>query len=436
MREIRCLSFLSQRGHEHQPADSNSEQNFQADWARAPVAPAGGGHTRCRERRTVDVRGIVLVGGAPAGLENFAACPLALQDVLGRPVVHRVLERLKAHGVTDTVVVSPAAMPPLSRACRRVHGEIKFLHVGEAQLWRAAETVFTDHAQAGAEEVLVLRLGGYAEFVVEEFLQYHLDSRARVTRAVLPGGSELDVVLIAASRRNDAAYLFRHQLRASRMACHRWPLRGYWNPLETAADLRALALDALMQRIALSPAGQQIRPGIWAAAVARIDGGARVLAPAFIGERARVRAGAVITRGSVLEHHAEVASGTVIEDSTILPYSYVGASLDVAHSVVGGRRLAHLSRNLEMEVADPKLIDTVLPHAPLRILTSAASLAALLPAQMLRRLFVTSHREPPTELPAAVGAPSAALQPPGFEASDEASSFPANVMVARRYGDQ
>jgi len=409
---------------------------LQADFARAPVARAGGDSTRCQKGRTVDIRGIVLVGGAPAGLESFACTPLALHDVLGRPVVHRVMERLAAYGVTDTVVVSQAAMPPLARAARDFRSATKFLHVPEGQLWRAAETVFAEHAQAGAEEVLLLRLGGYAEFAVEEFLQHHLDARARVTRAALPGGGDLDIMLIAASRRNDAAFLFRHELRASRIPCQRWLLRGYWNPLETAADLRALALDALMQRIALSPAGEQIRPGIWAAAGSRIDRGARVLAPAFIGERARVRASAVITRGSVLEHHAEVAAGTVVENSTVLPYSSIGAFLDVAHSVVGARRLVHLPRNLEMEIADPRLIDTFSPHAPLRMLSAAASLAALLPAQMLRRFFAPSHREAPAELPAAARAPSAALTPSGFQASEEASSFPANVMIARRYGDQ
>jgi NDP-sugar pyrophosphorylase family protein len=393
----------------------------------------------------VDVRGIVLVGGAPqhaAVLETFAGYPLATCEVLGRPVVHRVVERLQAQGVTDIAVISESSMPPLAARSRTTHEGLKFLHVPEAHLWRAAENVFSEHAQSGADEVLVLRLGGYAELVVEEFLQHHLDGHARVTRAVLPDHvlpdqAELDVLLVAASRRNDAAYLFRHRLRASRIPCDRWPLRGYWNALQTLCDLRRLAVDALMQRIELAPAGIQVRPGIWTAPSAKIDRGSRVLAPAFIGERARVRPAAVITRCSVLERHAEVDSGSVIEDSTLLPYSYVGNSLDISHAVVGEGRLASLPRNLEMEITDPKLINTLPPHAPLRVLGAALSLAAFLPARLLRSVFATSHRKAPAELPAAAGAPSAALNPPGgFEASREASSFPANIMVARRYGDQ
>ncbi len=389
----------------------------------------------------MDVRGIVLVGGAPSRApgteaEIFAGHPLAMCDVLGRPVLHRVIERLHAQRISDVVVISQYPLPPLNSRSRAWQAKLRFLHAPEPHFWRAAENAFAEYAQAGADEVLVLRMGGYAEFVVDEFLQQHLDGRARVTRAVLGEDNDLDVLLVAASRRNDAAYLFRHQLRASRAPCCRWPLRGYWNPLETARDLRQLAIEGLLKRIELAPAGTQVRPGIWTAPGARIDRGARVLAPAFIGEGARVRRAAVITRCSVLEHHAEVDSGSVVENSTLLPYSYIGSSLDIAHAVVGAGRLAHLPRNLEMEITDPKLIDTLSSHAPLRMLGAALSLAVSLPAQLLRSVFVTSHREPSAELPAAAGAPSAALNPPaGFEASPEASSFPANVMIARRYGD-
>lgn len=428
---------MSQRGHENQPADINPDRTTWTDFARAPVARACG--NRRHEGRTVDVRGIVLVGGLPAaGGEKFGGYPLALHDVLGRPVVHRIVERLQAQRVTEVAVISESPMPPLTGRSQVLQRSFKFVHAPEPHFWRAAENAFSDHAQAGADEVLVLRLGGYTEFVVEELLQQHLDGRARVTRAVLSGNSDLDVLLVAASRRNDAAYLFRHCLRDSRSPCGSWPFRGYWNPLKSPRDLRQLATDALMQRIQLAPAGIQVRPGIWTAPGARIERGARVLAPAFIGERARVRRAAVVTRGSVLEHHAEVDSGSVIENSTLLPCSYVGPSLDIAHAVVGARRLAHLPRNLEMEVTDPKLIDALSPHAPLRLLAAALSLVAGLPAQLLRSVFAnSSRRETPADLPAAAGAHSAALNSPaGLDSSREASSFPANVMVARRYGDQ
>ena len=60
---------------------------------------------------------------------------------------------------------------------------------------------------------------------------------------------------------------------------------------------------------------------------------------------------------------------------------YIGPGLDIAHSVAGGKKLLHLGRNVEVEILDPKLMDTRTQHAPLRVMASAASLASFLPVQ-------------------------------------------------------
>ena len=101
---------------------------------------------------------------------------------------------------------------------------------------------------------------------------------------------------------------------------------------------------------------RELKPGIWVGDGARIHRKARIVAPAFIGAYSKIRASALITRGSAIEHHAEVDCGTVVENSTVLPFTYVGAGLDVMHSVVGFRRLAHLVRKVEVEISDAKLV--------------------------------------------------------------------------------
>ncbi len=383
----------------------------------------------------MDVRAIILVGNRGEAAahtdESFAGSPLAAHSLLGKPAVARYVERLQSQRIGAISVVSewPAAVADFRFS-------VPWIEAPSGQLWRAAENAFSDMAQAGAEAVLVVRMGGYAEIDADEFLQRHLDGRAHVTRAVDVLGAQLDMFMINASRRNDAAYLFRHDLQQTRSECGKWVFRGYYNPLAGAADLRALAVDGLMQRAQVHPCGVEVRPGVWADRSARIERRARILAPAYIGSHARIRAGAVITRCGVVEHHAEVDCGTVIENSSVLPYTYLGPGLDVAHSVAGGSRLLHLQRGVEVEIADPKLMNIRSPHASLRAVASAASLASFLPLQIVRGLFATSHREQPKEFPAAVKTPSAAINTPaGFEASSEAS-FPANLAVARRYGDQ
>lgn len=357
----------------------------------------------------MEVRAIILVGGRePEGEyenESFAESALATQDVLGKPVAWRVIERLRAQGINGISVISEFAAPAgpgkLPASWTEAPG---------GQFWRVAENAFCETAQAGAEAVLVIRMGGYAEFDVDDFVQRHLDGRAHVTRAVDANGSPLDMFMITSSRRNDAAYLFRRRLQQTRSAPGNWVFHGYYNPLASARDLRLLAVDGLMQRAQLKPTGVQRRPGVWVARGARIDRRARVLAPAFIGARAKIRAAAVVTRGSAVEHHAEVDRGTVVENATVLPFTYIGPGLDVAHAVAKGKRLLHLPRNVEVEVADPKFMDSRTPHAPLRVLSSAASLATFLPVQLFLGMFAPAHREPPADLPDAVKTTSAAIE--------------------------
>lgn len=384
----------------------------------------------------MDVRALVLIGGLGESPEreheSFAGSPLAMYEVLGKPVVWRVIERLQRQGVGAISIISETAMPAGSP-----RPAVPWMDAPNGQFWRAAENAFAEMAQAGAEAVFVIRLGGYAEFDTDEFVQRHLDGRAHVTRAVDVNASPLDMFMINASRRNDAAYLFRHHLRQTRALCGNWIFRGYHNRLASAHDLRALAVDGLLQRAEIHPVGEERRPGVWVGRGTHIDRRARVLAPAYVGERVRIRSGAVVTRCSAVEHHAEVDTGTVIESATVLPYTYIGPGLDVMHALAGGGKLLHLLRNAEVEIADPKLMDTKSRYAPLRSVASAVSLATFLPVQMFRGLFAPSHREQPAELPASVKTPSAAIKSEAsFGASREASSFPGNLAVARRYGDQ
>jgi len=379
---------------------------------------------------------------AGSAREQIAGVPIALLDVLGRSLVHRVIERL--HRSVDEIAViveggegeaeqfarlitSTAALPGVRATVMPAGGE----------MWRAAEEAFSDFAQDGAEIVVAVRLGPYAEIDFDHMVQFHIDRGARMTSAI-HAGQELGTFAISASRRNDAAYLFRHQFTECREPAMPYVFSGYHNPLADGADLRQLTRDALMQRNAIHPTGTQIKPGVWAGEGARIDRGARILAPAFIGAHAHVHTKAVLTRCSSVEHHGQVDCGTVVEDASVLPFSYVGAGLDVAHAIVGFRRLVSLNRNAEVEFSDPTLISMSSMHAPIRVLTSVAALVTFLPKQILLGFFGKSHREKPTDRPAVVRADSPAPHSPALQnaAEQDPAEFPSNLVVARRYGNE
>jgi len=388
----------------------------------------------------VDVKAILIVTGPAEGSrEMLADVPLSLLPALGRPVISHTLDRLLSFGAEVTAIIeaAPAAyLRPLQRP------GLKWIQTGKSgSLWNAAESCFNEYAQNGADLVLVFRLGAYAEFDLERLLQFHLEQRQRVTRLEDPNGP-LDMFLISASRRNDGAYMFRHKLAAFRTACGRFRFTGYVNRLADVHDLRRLATDSLQLKTAIVPAGAQIKPGVWIEESARIHRSARILAPAFVGAHSKVRAAAVLTRGAVIEHHAEIDCGTVVENASVLPYTYVGAGLDLSHAVAGFRRLLHLERNVTVEIDDPKLLGRAPAAAPLRVLAAAAALAGYVPGQFYRGLLSRRSRESLTESPAAIKSPPAASQvpaPPGREnvaAEGEDPKFSANFAIARRYGNQ
>jgi NDP-sugar pyrophosphorylase family protein len=355
----------------------------------------------------MDVRAIVLLG-APAekGTESLGGVPIPLLDVLGQPMLRRVTARMKRAGIGTIRIIGDAG-PHAARFLRRaLQNEEQWEQASAAALWRAAQRAFTEYAQSGADTVLVMRVGPYAELEIERLMQFHLNQNGRVTAVTAADGQMLGTFLIAASRRNDAAFLLRNRLTEFRTPFAGYRHEGYVNRLAGAADLRQLAVDAFSGRAEIVPVGEQVKPGVWVGAGARIHRGARVLAPAYIGEQSRVRAAAVITRCSALEHHTEVDCGTVVEDTSLLPCTMVGAGLDLAHSVVGLHRIFHLRRMVEVEVLDPKLVSLAAP-APVRMLNRMASLATYLPASFLRGLF--GVRQNTLDPASAAQAPSAAL---------------------------
>jgi carbonic anhydrase/acetyltransferase-like protein (isoleucine patch superfamily) len=368
--------------------------------------------------------------------ETVAGVPIAACDVLGQPLVHRVAEQLLRSGVSAVTILADSRANVPATARQNLPRGVTFALGESPDVWRDAERVFEELTDAGAELVLVWRLGAYAELELEPLVQAHLDLAGRTTHVCDASGEPLDIVLVCGSRRNDAAYLFRHQLQGTRMPGCTYQFNGYVNRLRSASELRQLTVDGMLLRNAVKPLGREVKPGVWLANGARIQKGARLVAPCYVGAYARVRSAAVITRGSAVEHHAEVDCGTVVEAANILPLSYVGAGLDVCHAVVGYCRMAPLRRPVEVEITDPRLVSVANEHAPLRAATTAGALLSFLPLQVLRGLIARKPRPHPPDLPSALKTPSAALREAPVRDGSSSPEFPVNMMVARRYGNE
>ena len=392
----------------------------------------------------MDIRAILLIGGLDAEIapvtERFGNIPLACLDVLGMTVEERMVRRLQHFGVTLCSVVCDAPREAdRFTQCAALDSRMQHLHETGEQFWRIAEQTFHSCVEDGAELIIVHRVGAYVEVDYEEMIQHHLDRRSAATRAIDSEKADLDIFVLSTSARTDAAELFQSRLQRMRRESEPFQISGYVNRLQKATDLRRLATDGLLARNGVTPQGTEVKPGIWYGPLARVHRKARVVAPAFIGAHAKIRASALITRGTAIERHAEVDCGTVVENSTVLPFSCLGAGLDAMHCVVGFRRLAHLVRNVEVEIHDGKLVGMMPLSAVSRLAGSTAALFAFLPkrdfiaafarrfgASGLCRVRILRMRRSPYRRIRCWRVPPSDSEP---------SEFPSNLVVVRRYGD-
>jgi NDP-sugar pyrophosphorylase family protein len=389
-------------------------------------------------KETMDIRGILLANSEQNLVGNQALdAPLATLDVAGKSTLQRTAERLQQYGISSVSAVVEAT-PNSGVRDFGLPSDVTCVSAAPDRFWRTAESAFNDMAQSGAELVILIRLGAYAEVDFEKQVQFHIDRKERVTR-MASDEQMLEIFCISASRRNDAASLFRTQLAHCRSECPVLQHDGYVNPLATARDLRQFAIDILTQQTQTCPAGKEVKPGVWTAPGAMIEKGARILAPAFVGSLARIRSGAVITRCSSVERHAEVDCGTVVENSTVLPFSYVGAGLDLAHSIAGMGRIVNLHRDVTVTIADRKLLGSISAASGKRFVTSAAGALTYLPKLAFQGMFAMNKAKKP-DLQTTLRKTSPALgTAAGFETSacdTEASHKFPNMVVARRYGHQ
>ena len=321
---------------------------------------------------------------------TWSAAPKGLLPLQGRPLIFRLVESLAISGVRKFRIISAAStLQHDVEHLRRLLTEkskqtVTWVNCAPADLWETAiaeaDNAFADRAGA----VLLARCNAYFELgSPTAFAHCTQLSFARLSSQ----GRSADVYWCMPAGRADLAVALRSQLITQKVPSVN--AITYLNPLSSAKELRQLTTDVFNLRLAFRPHGKEIRPGVWVGERARIHKTARLVAPAFIGAGTKIRAAALITRASSIEHHCEVDCGTVVQSSNVLPYTYVGAGLELLHAVAGASHIANAAKHRTAEINDPKLLREM-PGAPaMRVVTSAGKLASFLPKQVLRTLKAT-----------------------------------------------
>jgi len=290
-------------------------------------------------------------------MPSFFGAPAAVLDLLGEPILYRIIESLQKCGVgpifliADDVFANHAVVKDISRW--RVHVR----NAPREELRKATQEALTTCRESGARTAIVMQASAYVELDVAEMLAFHAASGQAVTSAQDTSGP-LDIMMVGSQ---STGQIRLPNLRTPQSTPFEYTHRQYANRLSTPLDLRRLAQDALLQRCAIRPNGNEVRPGVWIAPSARLHPRARVVNPSYVGAHTRLRSGVVITRGTSIEHHCEVDRGSVVENASILPHTYVGSSLDIAHSLVNRNAMVDVRQAIEVEISDRSLIGSTSP---------------------------------------------------------------------------
>jgi hypothetical protein len=267
-------------------------------------------------------------------------------DVLGKPLVERVMERLERHGVKDPSVISEDVSSSHLFPSRAASA---------SQFISAWEHAISEQIADGADLLILARLGAYIELDWDDLFLFHRQTASVLTQ-VYDNKGALDIALVNAEDLRKGTGSFRSRLSAEIPKHRRYSFGGYVNRLKHMSDFRALTRDALLGQNQISPVGVEITPGVWTATGCRIDASARIMGPAYIGENSRLEAFCKIAGATTIEKDCEIDCGTHVDNSSVLPGTFLGMGLRVTNSVVSPGKLFHLDRNIEVTIPDTRLI--------------------------------------------------------------------------------
>jgi hypothetical protein len=286
------------------------------------------------------------------GLEErrlLSGSPRARIDILGQSLRDRSIAKLASLGLTradDVRVISEGAASSNLLPARSAKASA-FIN--------AWEDAIAEYVRRGVELLLLVRVSAYADLDYEELIRFHLDQQGPLTQAYGPDGS-LDVAVVSANALREAEGSYRKVLSTLIPEQQRFFYSGYVNRLNKPQDFRKLVEDGLTGECELRPLGTQIAEGVWHGAGAQVNSSAMINGPAFIGAQSRIDAGCVITGASAIERGCHIDCGTTVDQSWLLQGAYIGVGLHVRRSIINRSKLFHLDRNLEVAVADPRLI--------------------------------------------------------------------------------
>lgn len=293
------------------------------------------------------IKAVILMGGS-----DFGRCPLAsrlptaLWPVEGKPVIERLLAHLADQGIKRVAVCSSGEG---SLVAESIHADNRLqtvfldepLPVGTAGSLRGA-------ADDGTEIYLIFPANIVSAPPIGALLKAHHEGQSELTVMLNPecgdsleAGQASGIYVCNPSVLEhvpQAGYfdikegLIPEMLRAgksvhaARLPNHAGNFRDRQGYLFAVADY--LAHDAMSSAISM-PRTDSEPEGVWIAAGARVEAGARLQGPVVVMEDAAVSSGAVVLGPAVLGRNSTIGKDSIVTSSVLWDGARVGANCEI-----------------------------------------------------------------------------------------------------------
>lgn len=290
--------------------------------------------------------------------------PKPMMPIANRPVLHHLLNLLARHDVREVginVHVNPEMLEAYFGDGSDLGVAIRWSYEPEL-LGTAGGTKKLEDFWAG-ETILVTSGDGLHDIDVTALLGHHRRTGALATLAVKPvdDPSAYGVVILDRETRirgfqekprpedarsnlaNCGVYVIEPELLqrippdtfvdfgqdvwpnlvAAGEPIHAYTTMAYWNDVGDLDALRNTILDAVLGNVKVDIPGEEVAPGIWIAAGAKIHADAQVDAPVVIGANAVVEAGAQVRGPAAIGAECHVGKEAAIRRAALLPGSIV-----------------------------------------------------------------------------------------------------------------
>lgn len=323
------------------------------------------------------MKAVVMAGGEGTRLRPMtSSMPKPLLPVVNKPIMEHVLNLLKRHGFTETVVT----VQFLASLVRNYFGDgedlgMTLVYATEERPLGTAGSVKNAEQELRDGTFLVISGDALTDIDLTDLVRFHREKSALVTVCLkrVPDPLEFGITIIDDDGRverflekptwgqvfsdtvNTGIYVmepavFDHvaagevvdwsgdvfpALLKEGSPIYGYVADGYWEDVGTHDSYLKAQADVLTGNVDVVVDGFELSPGVWVGEGAEVDPDAALSGPLFIGDYAKVEMGAELREHTVVGSNVVVRSGAFLHRAVIHDNVFIGPHTNLRGCVIG-----------------------------------------------------------------------------------------------------